>query len=64
MSPAGFPLRRDLKGCFEIRAQAGRSAKCRQPDQPLWRGSVREVSAYSTAGPALAREAAYLRRRL
>jgi hypothetical protein len=29
-SPRGFPLRRDLKGCFGFQAQAGRSAKRRQ----------------------------------
>jgi hypothetical protein len=29
-SPRGFPLRRDLKGCFEFQAQTGRPARRRQ----------------------------------
>jgi hypothetical protein len=34
-SPRGFPLRRDLKGCFEFQAQNRRSANAVRPNQLL-----------------------------
>jgi hypothetical protein len=63
-SPRGFPLRRDLKGCLEFQAQTCRSARRRQAKSTALKRSVREVSVYSTAGPALGREAAYWRHHL
>jgi hypothetical protein len=52
------------RDAFEFQAQAGRSARRRQAKSTALKKSVREVSGYSTAGPALVREAAYSRHHL
>jgi hypothetical protein len=60
-----FSPRRDLKGYFGFshRPAVRRNAAAGQIND-LEERTVREVSAYSTVDPALAREAAYSRRHL